>query len=687
LECEQLTLQLQRKNDKNAPERTEAPASTSPSLEIASAHAVGKALVLTSDAESLVAYGNDLRYEATTRRTVLKGAPQTVAMKDGNEIHARELWLGMGGGPAGTSEAAGHATALGPGVVSMLERTPEGVARTLKAHWHDKLQYHKEGPYDCLTLSGNASFEDPTHGQKMKADRLKVWLEPKNDASREPDGARQVRPHHLEAKGRVQASSPELRIEEPTDYLVVWFQEVPAKSDFVDDSAAPPREHQSPAPSHLPDDSTPKPKPDAPRKPLTLSARSVEVHVLRAGNKNELERLWCEGSVHVHQDPDSPTEKGTDIRGASLQLTHSADGGVLVVSGKPAEGTLAQVQFNKLAILGPEVNIDQRGNQAWVNGEGAMQMQSDTNFDGVKLAKPTEMTVHWKERMRFDGLGADFFGGVQATQEASRLLCQNMRVTFDRPVSLKGGGKSGPSPKVDKLLCDKKVFIEEETRQASQLVGYRRLVAPEVSLDNANKSAEIPGPGVVRVYQLGNVDESLLAPPAAGNRPKAQTVATPKTAKEEFKITHVVFRDRMQAKNGDSRTATFWGDVHAVHVPADKPEMEIDLDKPPPGYLYLHCDNLRVLTHKLPNGRSSQEMVAKGKVQVRAGEFWALSDVVKYDEAQDRVIFEGGEGGMASLYQIKGKGGEQAKTTARKIIYWRKTNEVRIENSSGLSAH
>src|SRR5262249_23247002 len=143
---------------------------------------------------------------------------------------------------------------------------------------------------------------------------------------------------------------------------------------------------------------------------------------------------------------------------------------------------------------------DQRSNRAWVNGDGAMQMLTETNFDGVKLPKPTELTVHWKEAMRFDGLGADFFGGVQATQENSRLLCLNMPVTFDRPVSLKGGPKGGPSPKVDKLLCDKNVFIEEETRQGAQLQSYRRLVAPEVSLDNAYKKAEISGPGEVRIF-------------------------------------------------------------------------------------------------------------------------------------------------------------------------------------------
>ncbi len=275
------------------------------------------------------------------------------------------------------------------------------------------------------------------------------------------------------------AKSDDLHIKEPTDYLVIWFQDLPAKVELFppvseDTARATP---ETPTRTEVRETRDTN-DPGKAKKPLSLSARSVEVHVLRAGNKHELERLWCEGSVHVHQDSDAKDDKGTDIRGDTLQLNHSPDGGILVVSSHSTESSLARVQFNKLTIMGPEVNIDQRSNRALVNGEGAMQMLTDTNFDGVKLPKPTEMTINWKEKMDFDGLGAHFTGGVQATQEHSRLLCMEMRVNFDRPVSLKGGNKGGPSPKVDILLCDKDVFIEEEMWQgpsALAIVAWPRL--------------------------------------------------------------------------------------------------------------------------------------------------------------------------------------------------------------------
>src|SRR5262249_30706439 len=126
-----------------------------------------------------------------------------------------------------------------------------------------------------------------------------------------------------------------------------------------------------------------------PKPPMELSAHVVTAYVLRDGHKSDLDQLACEGSVHVHQDPTGPDDRGTDIKGDTLQLSHHADGAILIVNGN-----LAQVQFDKLAILGPEVNIDQRGNTAWVNGPGAMRILTATNFEDAKRADATKRGTH-----------------------------------------------------------------------------------------------------------------------------------------------------------------------------------------------------------------------------------------------------------------------------------------------------
>jgi hypothetical protein len=710
LECEHLELQFRRKG--TAPSAADTDRSSADGLEIETAHATGTNVELESYAETLHAYGNDLFHDARKRLSILKGDPEMVALKDGNEIHARALWLQT------TDVRNTHeATAIGPGYVGMLDRT-EGAAhkesttmeRTLQARWTDKLLYQKDGNLDCLTLTGDAAFIDLQHGQQLRAQRLKVWLEPADPGSPVPaEGEQQrLRPQHLEAKGRVTADAPEMHIKEPTEDLIIWFKDAPPQTQTP--TTGPPAGDNKPgsptgkadatagpadkttattaAPATTPPPAAPA---DKRKPPIDLSARLVKVYVLRQGNKNDLDRLWCEGSVSVHQEPASADDQGVDIQGETLDLTHTPDGGILTVTGK-----WAQVQIDKIAILGPEVHIDQQKNKAWVDGIGAMQMLNKTSFDGKVLPKPTELTVHWKEAMLFNGTNAEFRGGVQAEQENSRLLCQELQAAFDRPVSLKEGRKDGPQPKVDKLLCDKNVQIEDVTRQGAFLVGYKRLVAPLVDLDNAEGIVTAPGPGEVRIFQLGSADDTFGQSGGPGAAPQDRTKRaasstdrsggkTEKETKQEFKLTHVRFRDRMQANN-KQRTANFLGAVEAINVPTGKPDLKVDIDKPPPGCIYLKCENLHILTNHLPDGRASQELIARRKVLVQAqGEFWGVADIVKYDELQQRVIFEGTDGNMATLYRIKGQGGQQEKITGRKIIYWRQTGDWRIEDGSGIN--
>ena len=94
-----------------------------------------------------------------------------VALKDGHEIHARELKIGNSG-----KKDVQQARAKGPGQIHMLDRASG--KRTMHAIWKDELQYGKDGAFDILILTGDAAFSDQQTGQWLKADRLKVWLQP-----------------------------------------------------------------------------------------------------------------------------------------------------------------------------------------------------------------------------------------------------------------------------------------------------------------------------------------------------------------------------------------------------------------------------------------------------------------------------------------------------------------------------
>ncbi len=717
LQCDHLELQFVRKPVAGARGRSSSQAD---SLEIESAHATGKSLTVASDDEVLDAFGNDLFYDATKKLSILKGEPM-VALKEGNEIHARELWMGPTG-DKGTQQAI----AIGPGEITMKERTVEGTpeVRTLKARWRDKLVHVKEGNYDLLTLTGDAMFDDAQNGQKLRGDRLRVWLEPapSSQGAAADDSQKHLRPHHIEARGHVTADSPDLHIKEPTENLVIWFKDVPEQPAKVPDGVKPPTgatarngDNQPPA-SRRPGEAvtsapapppigTPAnpvigapaapnvqfvgPLPETPKPPIELTARSVEVYAVRSGQKTDLERLWCEGDVHVHQDPEDPKDQPMEVRGDTMNLNYAPEGGVLLVEGK-----LAQVQFSKMAIVGPTINIDQRTNKATVNGGGAMRMLSETDFDGHKRTEPTEMTVQWRKRMLFTGMNAEFYGGVQAVQDNgnSRLLCQEMQVAFDRPISLKEGNHGRQPAKVDKLVCHQNVEVEEVRRENGQLLSVRRLVSPSVDVDNADKKVDASGPGEVRIYQLGSADEDgkpgTLIASSAKPTPGAKRPAAPGKpgAASEYKITHVRYGGKMWAKTQEPRKVTFFDNVEAVHGPADQADMVIDVDKLPQGWMYIQCGRLDVLTHRLPDGRTSQEMIAQHKVQVQAQEFWGNADVLKYEESYDRVIFEGRDS-PAVLYRITAPGAPPDRVTGMKIFYYRKTNTFSVEKSTGLSTN
>jgi lipopolysaccharide export system protein LptA len=699
LDCEHLTLQFQRKSSNN-------PSTTGPSsplsdnrtaqLEIESAHAWGSLVTLASDMENLAANGTDLVYDARTRETVLKGSPELLVLKDGNQIKATLLTLLAPG-----DKEAQQARIKGPGTIDWLDSVTK--ERTQQARFQDQLISAKEGANDVLTLTGDACFEELEPGQKLQpgqtpklkqrlqADRLKVWLTPAQPSAPGSGGnsndPQRRRPHHLEAVGQVSAQSSEMTVHD-TERLVIWFKDAP--EGRVDTTVAkPPAAANAPsspgnnAGPKTPTPTNPAPPPDKPRRPIDLRARSVEAHVVQVANHNDLEKLWCEGAVHVRQEPESKDDKGVDITGQTLQLVKFPEGHILTVTGAPAE-----VQLDKLTILGPEVNIDQKDNKAWVNGLGAMRMPSNAKLgtmqDGRATSttakpsatdKPTELTVHWNRDMFFDGRRAVYHGGVQAEQDNSHLTCLEMQVFLDRFVSLKEGDKSGPPAKVENLVCDKSVRVEDTDRQNGRLVRYQRIESQELSFNNEEGVMLAPGPGVLRILQWGTKGE-------AGPNPTPAKPSGSAPPEEELKLTRVNYFTRMFANN-NTRTAVFYDNVEVVHLPTGDPDLVVDIDKLPEGALYMSCDQLKVYSRQEANNKGNQQMEARGHAKVQSKEFWGRADVIKYDESKELVVFEASEGNLATLVRQKGKGTQQEEVKGKKIYYWRKTNDFKIEGGTG----
>lgn len=726
LKCQHLELQFRRKQPAGATAPPSPGDSAESSLDVETAHATvsgDRELKIHSDAENLEAWGKDLTFNNQTKTTILKGeteqafpseaTPQPMrAVKDGNVINARELRLVE-------VDGAQQATGIGPGRIELFDKNAK-TPRPVTALWRDTLVSNKEGSFDCLTLTGDAVFDDVEHDQKLRADSLKVWLQPNEHANaNSKDGAapqQRVKPHHVEAKGHVTSESTELRIDEspdhPTELLVIWFkdalpgqlpeiatatakgkpEELNKTNSGTDKQAAAAAggEVAKGTPSTSPVGATPQaanasttPAPGSSKQPIHLNARSIEAYVIRSDTKSDLDRLWCEDDVRVRQQGATPDDEGVDIKGKTLQMTHFIDGNVLVVTGD-----LAYVQMDKTTILGPEVTINQKENSANVRGNGVMRMPAKSDFNGNALAKPVDMVINWHDSMTFNGRNADFYGKVNARQEHSHLLCDNMHVVLDRAVSFKEGEKGKQPAKIDHVDCDKDVWVEDWIVKDGKRESYKRLQVPYLALDNADGKFMAPGPGVVTILQRG--EDGPIGPQAGSSKPPArqpprQAPAKAGNSKEEpMKLTKVHFKDRLYANN-QTRTATFYGEVTLINVPTEDPDLKFDPDHPPPGYLRLTCDGqLQVFS----DANKHQQMEARYRVYVQSqGQFHAYCHELKYDEDKEQVILIGSSGNPASLYRVKVQGAEPERITGMKIYYWRKTNDVKVEGGEDIKVN
>jgi hypothetical protein len=592
-------------------------------------------------------------------------------------------------------------------------------------------------------LTGDARFIDEQAQQSLKADVLKVWLDPPDGVKADPAGSSMGsrKPRHVEATGNVVSRSREVNIHD-TSRLVVWFKDVPASTHLPPAPVAVPapaapvdrRAVATPVPGKAPEVVAPRtpqamprgpaapaattaraapgqagpvlaaPDKQPPERPFDLSARSVEAYVLRSPIKNTIDQMWCEGRVHVIQEPAKAEEKGTDIKGDTLKMTAGADGGYFLV----VTGDLAELQADKIYIAGPEVNIDQSKNLAWVYGDGAMKMDSETNFQGDKLARPVPLTVLWSKSMLFNGSSAEFAGNIQADQAKSRMACQHLQVFFDRTISLKQGNKAGEPAKVRRMVCDQEVRVEDSTYEGKKLVKYTSLEAPVLHMEALEPDDDRPvvkgaktstgnkvlasGPGLFKAWEPGSSTD-LIAPdpnakPAAGTSRPAP--AKPKHGKEpakkqgdDMKLTCVWFQRRMDGNN-HTNTANFWEKVRVLNLPSDRHDRPVDLDAIlakdlPEGALFMSCDRLKVLDRPT-NNKPNKQMEARsvnGSVYVQGREFYARAAAVYYNQEKEQVILDG-EKGVATLYKVTTQGAAPEVVVGKKIIYWRSTGETKV---------
>ncbi len=765
LGCEILELQFNRKaKDQSTAKRTpSATAVANPkgpppgdpqhnpvTVQIDWAHAWGKSITIGSDTDQLQAWGNDLYYDARTKRTTLSGNSEKpiVAIKDGNLIEARQLVLnGMDNPDQATARAIGPVQIH----IDLIDAATRRYAR--EARCSDSLIFRRDpkaGPgVDRLEFVGNAEFIDRPGEQQMAAEEITVWLLPSGASTKpseqearklvrkNPDTSNSLtssgrRPSRVLAVGKVKLDAPDLKIKQ-AKHLNVVFRDVPEdemppedehlqtepllgwqppgkplgkpRVNFGWDAPSEPIGSHSPVVRQVWLAAPPEPAPEliplpiGPEPPLEVVATQIEAHLKRHGKRHALDTVVCDHQVQVHQDPTDDQPRGIDITGNHLRLTQDLTGNLLDVHGTPEKD--AFLRFEKIALVGQAIHVDQRNNYARVKGRGSMDLESNADLQGNQLTSPTTINIAWKDAMEFNGSEqwAFFEGEVQAVQQETRLLCETMHVTMDKPVwfnqsrgSAAKQGKPKESPKIDLVLCDqqpadgvkdKRVqpvsLIEKRFDENGQLLAYQRIEGPWLKLDNLKKELWATGPGTVRILQRG--DQNLAG---RSDQPKKPNPQGGRSA--NLKFTWVRYNGQMRA-NDQTRSATFTGHTEVLHMPGDDPELDTDAarQRVPEGGMWLRCaDTLEVSTREGIHGHQWHEMKAKGNAGVRAPDFFGNAEVVKYDESKDAVTFEGTSDHPAKITrQRPGTRGDVIK--GNRIKYYRRTGEYEGDGIRALS--
>jgi hypothetical protein len=769
--CQNLDLRLIRQDPKEAgaDKNARAAGADAPDIDqkitIEWAHATapdGK-VTLTSDTEKLsVTEVDDLQHEAKTGTTVLKAKERLKAIKEDNLLVARELHI-QEVKIADSDKTYQSATAFGPGQIDLFDKKTS--KRLQHAYWNDKListkderAFNARGEMqDMLIITGKARFHDEEHAQTLEAETLKVWLgagnKPGEKATLAANSGESVgaKIDHLEAIQNVTAHSRELNVHH-TARLVVWFKDAPPTmlpaSQDVDlrlrttlPPALPggplpppvpeglprrlpdgPPEAPHPAPSNPrnpetaapaePVKAAPAAKPEEPARPLDLSAQSVEAWVLREEVKNTLDKLWCEGSVHVHQAPAKEGEQPVDITGDTLNMVHHDEGDFLEV----ISNDLAHLQMDQIYVVGPVVDIDRAQNKAWVTGAGAMRIDSKTTLDGKPAEDVEPLDIHWEKSMLLYGKYAEFNVGIQAQRGEEKMACNTLCVSFDRPIPLKEGNKGGESPKVKNLLCDQNARAENTVKElgTGRLLKYERLESPVITTEAIEQDEAPPPPqtkdnngwqivragqgGRFRIVQRGGTDP--LAQPTepkpnhpGGAKPATKPAPSKPGAKpaddDALKLTLVEFAGSMYA-NSMTNEASFRKNVRVLYMPVEDPKIDVDIDatlaKLPEGAMYLSCHELKVYTRE-EKGKKYQEMNARDQAVVQSNDFWGRAANIHFDESKDQVIFDGGPGGKATLYKMTQVGAPPQVIRGDKIIYNRRTGEFTGDHIEMIQAN
>ncbi|HID20832.1 MAG TPA: hypothetical protein EYP14_00315 [Planctomycetaceae bacterium] len=658
--------------------------------------AEGEDVVLTSDANKLVAHVTEFLYDGPSRVAVLRSDTAARVTHRTSLLVCPEITV--------THDRRGKivsAWCRGAGQLTHRDRHTDRVL--LEAGWLTQMRLFPDpnSGWNLIEMQDQVRAEKSDQDMSLKADLIRLWYEPAErvggaktarridpDRAR-PSGLRKNRPHYLVATGRVEISSPQL--EGQTERLEVAFagadpsaradgtasthrasgavrKEPPPSAGFPETEAA--GEKSSPL--------LPIPGSDSSTGPVRIEAQTIKVRMQeRPGEPDyEVAEVWNEGRVRIVQ-PGAPQKTGgLELTGHRLHLVNTAPNRqVLHVFGVPA-----MIDHPEFRLEGPEISLDRAANQVSVNGPGSLNLLVERGFEGHRLNSPQPLTIQWDEQMTFDGLQAHFNGRIRAELEHSRMRCHDMLVELTEPIRLARSGARRRRVQIRRVVCQDAVEVDSYGYVADELTEIRKARCGRFSLDQITGRTEAVGPGELRFWRRGRGKRA-----AVSARAQARANAPLKAEEVQWEYTRIEFSGNTVG-NLRQRQATFVDRVRIVYGPVDGPLGTINPDQLPKDAAEMQCERLEFAfqpeTEAFPRGYI--ELTARGNAKLEGRTFVARADVISYDESKGLYVLSALGNREAAIWRQVQAGGDYSVAYAKRMRFIPSRNSLEFDRASRL---
>ncbi|MFP6753357.1 MAG: hypothetical protein VB855_16870 [Pirellulaceae bacterium] len=651
--------------------------------------ATGNPAILQSPSSRAIVRGRELSYEFTNRNLVIDDPEQATVTYGENQIIAKSIAYQL---PLDKTDLGQlHAEGAGSFERKMADN------RTFLAHWEEHCHLQRHDDEHVLSLKGNA---DISLGKKQRigSDQLHIWLKRVPVVSRQagnetlplltdPTGGQfpslldnnpstteqhlGFRPVKMAAIGNVELDSSRLTVR--TSRAEIWVRHF-SQVDLPATAAAPRSSVALPLSS--PGNSDPS------TSTFSVSGDLVRAQMFDYGGQPVLSDVTIQGNVTVKQlnDAGSQTRPPLLIHGELLQMQRATNGlATIEVKGNGQGGKPAWISISSLELSGPEIRLDQQGNQIQVVGGGQLTMHPGEEGKPGTSARQ----VTWKKQLIFNGLSARLIGDVESRAQHQLedgrsldlvIMSGEVEIQLSRRLDL-ANPRTATTLDLSQLVFSGDVFLQNKVRdKQGQDLSADQLQVGRLVIHQ--QTGQILGEGSGGISSVFRQNKAGVPDPG-----RPQNEADP----DRGGLSNI----QIHFNNGFSgdyreRIIRFVGRVRSVYRPVKNWEDNLNLKKlgeTGPGGAELHCEQLTVADLSVI-GSKGIELEAVGNTYIESEAYIALAHRLTFSQAKEMLVLEGGRQD-ARLWLEKNRT-PNPNAAARRITYQLRTRKVEVNGASFL---